>query len=122
MHLLACYQSQNIQTVVQLVQKAIQNPPQALSICQQIHQQSYQEECLLNAALQMKGKNAMRIAICEELTGSLKGECFFIIAEETKDVAYCTQATPFEDYCKQHLFQHQTNINSRRDKKQSVYH
>lgn len=92
---------------LELVEKAKQAPLKAFSICKEISSPDIQEECFSSSAQNLNGAPKQKEALCDELSGSLKGECFFELAEEVQKVEFCQRATPFELDCRLHILEAQ---------------
>lgn len=99
--------SKTLAQELELVEKAKLNPSNALNICQEISTENIREECFSISAQQLKGNAQKKEALCKELSGSLRGECFFELAEEVQQVKYCNFAEPFAMDCRLHILEAQ---------------
>jgi hypothetical protein len=100
----SCSFEQTTEDAVKIMQIALQNPEGAIDICAKIQAQSQKQECLFSSALQLQNSPTVREKICQELRNNERGECYFLLAEESNDPTLCPKAIPFENDCRLHIF------------------
>lgn len=109
--LFGCHPTSTISQVAEIIERVSSNPSLAPSECPKISQDVHRDECWLIALDQMRNASRTDLEnICHMLSDK-SGECWFRVAEKSKDSTYCTQATPFELDCRHHqlsrwLFRH----------------
>lgn len=95
--------SQEVAQLESALARAKKEPIEALLLCQSLKNPQLQQECVLGVAPRLaKTELSAAKRACSQLTSP--GECFFRLAEATKDSAFCPLAAPHEIDCRLHVF------------------
>lgn len=105
--LLACQSEPKVQMISQtasVMQQVELDPANASTLCRELSEDDRREFCLLYA-LELLPKSDIDSAksVCSELSGNAHSECWFQVAERTKNVGDCVHAGRFEVECRTHL-------------------
>jgi hypothetical protein len=95
--------SQELALFETALQRSKKEPAAAYSLCGKLHDPQLAQDCVLAVAPQMAKANlSAAMTACKKIEPS--EECFFRLAEKTKDSSLCEKAGPRETDCRLHVF------------------
>lgn len=96
---------QEIRQYSEAVRLAPQDPAASRALCLRLQPGAAKDDCILNTIDQQAETDPVSAReTCEALTGWMRGECVFIVADKTLEPSHCSDATPYEQYCYSHIF------------------
>ncbi len=104
---LACIGEPQIQSVsdkARIMNQVEENPLLTVELCNQIKEEDQREFCFLFGIQGLPPDQIdVNREVCNLLEGNTQFECWFQVAELSKDVSDCVLAGPFEPECRLHL-------------------
>ena len=96
---------QSLTQALELTQIAIKSPSKAIQTCEQIIDVQLTDHCLSLAAAFMENETT-KSKVCQSIqTPQFQDECYFEIADSSKEAEWCESAGQFQTDCNLHMLQ-----------------